>query len=117
VGILEQILVDIRRGNQLTEAILAKLNAVIIVRAVAPNASPQYTGPAVIDDLVVGVGRALEGFDPDGDQITWSLTNPEADADQVSLTAQGVLTALVPLGGDASSPGVPIAVTLDDGKP
>jgi hypothetical protein len=118
VGILEQILVEIRRGNAITEEILMKLNTVIMVRAVNANAPPQYTGPSSIGDLVVGVGRALQGFDPDGDVIRWSLTNPETDGQKVSVTPEGVLTALVPLGSSAApSTLVAISVTLDDGKP
>jgi hypothetical protein len=91
-----------------------KLNTVIMVRAVNANSPPQYTGPSTINDLVVGQGRALQGFDPDGDVITWSLTDP-VDGQKVSITPQGVLTALVPLGSSDSL--VPITVTLDDGKP
>lgn len=89
--------------------ITMKVQAVITLTAVQPNAPPQYTGPAEIVDLVVGQARALEGFDPDGDAITWSVD--PADAAKVSVTPGGALTALVPLAGEA------VTVWLDDGKP
>ncbi len=88
---------------------MARVQAVITITAVAPNAPPQYDGPAVITDLVVGTGRQLVGFDPDNDPIIWSL-NPD-DANKVSVSPSGVLTALVPLQQSA------ITVFLDDGKP
>lgn len=88
---------------------MAKVSAVITITAVVPNAPPQYTGPTELVDLVVGQARALEGFDPDGDQITWSVD--PADAAKVSVTPSGALTPLVPLAGEA------VTVWLDDGKP
>lgn len=108
-GLLEQLLAEVRRGNDLAEAILAKVSAVITVRAVGANAPPQYTGPTSLLDLVVGQGRALQGFDPDGDAIAWSVD--PADAAKVGVTAGGVLTPLVPLAD------VAVTVWLDDGKP
>lgn len=107
-GVLESILAEIRRGNEISEAILAKVSAVITVRAVQPNSAPQYTGPTSMLDLVVGQARALEGFDPDGDQITWSVD--PASASKVSVTPGGALTPLVPLNDEA------VTVWLDDGK-
>lgn len=109
MGVLEDILGEVRRGNEIAEAILAKVSAVITVRAVNANAPPQYTGPTTINDLVVGLGRALLGMDPDGDPIVWSID--PANSAQASVTPQGVLTPLVPLDG------VAITVWLDDGKP
>lgn len=86
-----------------------KISVVLTLSAVLSNAPPQYQGPTTITDLVVGVGRQLQAFDPDGDRITWSVD--PTDAAKVSLTAGGVLTALVPLVGEA------ITIFLDDGKP
>jgi len=108
---------EVRRGNSPTGELMAKVQAVINVVAVAPNANPQYTGPASINDLVVGQGRQLQGFDPDGDPITWSVA--AADAGKVSISPVGIVTALVPLGDNAATPPVlvPITVELDDGKP
>lgn len=108
MGIVEDMLVELRRSNQLAEAILAKVSAVITVRAVQPNAAPQYTGPTAMLDLVVGQARALEGFDPDGDAITWSVD--PASADKVAVTPGGALTPLVPLNDEA------VTIWLDDGK-
>lgn len=88
--------------------VMAKVSAVIKITAVNPNAPPQYTGPTTIADAVVGQGLALQGFDPDNDQITWSVD--PANAEQVSVSPAGVLTPLVPLNGEA------ITVWLDDGK-
>ena len=88
--------------------ITMKVKAVITISAVNPNAPPQYTGPSKIVDLVVGTGRALQGFDPDNDVITWSVD--PTNAEQVSVSPEGILTALVPLKGAA------ITVWLDDGR-
>lgn len=126
MGVLEDLLVEAkrtnaasvlaiaeaRRTNQLLEEIMAKVQVVINLIAVKPNSPPQYTGPTTINDLVIGVGRQLVGFDADGDAITWSV-DPEFEA-LVEVTPGGVLTAKVPLGTD----GKPQAVTiwLDDGK-
>lgn len=126
MGILENLLLEAKRTNaalvlaiaeskitnQLLEVIVAKIQVVINLVAVKPNAPPQYTGPTTINDLIVGVGRQLVGFDADGDAITWSV-DPEFEA-LVEVTPGGVLTAKVPLGTD----GKPQAVTiwLDDGK-
>lgn len=88
--------------------IMAKVAAVIKIIAVPPNAPPQYTGPSEIKDAVVGKTIALEGFDPDGDQITWTVD--PADVKKVSVTPGGVLTPLVVLDEEA------VTVWLDDGK-
>jgi hypothetical protein len=93
--------------NQLLEAILAKVSQILNIIAVDANAPPQYTGPTTINDLVVGQGRALQGFDPDGDTIIWSID--PADEAKATVTTGGILTAIVPLNG-------PITVWLDDGK-
>lgn len=98
---------DVRRNSTEGE-IVAKVSAVITLTAVPANAPPQYTGPASINDLVVGVGRQLQGFDPDGDTITWSVA--AADATKISVSAGGVLTALQPLSNAA------VTIELDDGK-
>lgn len=127
MGVLEDLLVEAkrtnaasvlaiaeaRRTNQLLEEIMAKVQVVINLIAVKPNSPPQYTGPTTINDLVIGVGRQLQGFDPDGDTITWSV-DPEFEA-LVEVTPGGVLTAKSALGAS----GAPQAVTiwLDDGKP
>lgn len=127
MGVLEDLLVEAkranaatvlaiaeaRRTNQLLEEIMAKVQVVINLIAFKPNSPPQYTGPTTINDLVIGVGRQLQGFDPDGDTITWSV-DPEFEA-LVEVTPGGVLTAKSALGAS----GVPQAVTiwLDDGKP
>lgn len=127
MGVLEDLLVEAkrtnaasvlaiaeaRRTNQLLEEIMAKVQVVINLIAVKPNAPPQYTGPTTIKDLVIGVGRQLEGFDPDGDPVAWSV-DPEFAA-LVDVTPAGVLTAKTALGAN----GQPQAVTiyLDDGKP
>lgn len=103
----EDIVLEIKRSNQLLEAILAKVAAILNVVAVEPNAPPQYTGPTDINDLVVGVGRQLEGFDPDGDSITWSLD--AADAERATVSPEGVLVMTAPYDGA-------ITVWLDDGK-
>lgn len=87
---------------------MANVSAVIKITAVNPNAPPQYTGPTTILNGVVGVGIALQGFDPDNDTITWSVD--PANAEKVSVSAAGILTPLVPLNGEA------ITVWLDDGK-
>ena len=87
---------------------MAKVAIVVTITAVNPNGPPQYTGPEVIDDLVVGVGRQLDGFDPDGDAIAWSIDpNDESFA---SVSSSGVLIAKAPTEGRA------ITVWLDDGK-
>lgn len=88
---------------------MAKISVALTLTAVQANAPPQYTGPLTINDLVVGQGRALQGFDPDGDVIIWSVD--PAFASQVTVSPAGVLTALVPLTG------VAVTVFLDDGKP
>lgn len=92
---------------------MAKVAVILNLVASKPNAPPQYTGPTTINDLVIGVGRQLQGFDPDGDQITWSV-DPEFEG-LVEVTPGGVLTAKSSLGVG----GTPQAVTiyLDDGKP
>lgn len=104
---------DVRRDNPMTGAIVAKVTVVLSLLAVLPNAPPQYTGPTTITDLIVGVGRQLQFMDPDGDPVT--VTVKAAFAQKCSVTPQGVLVALVPLGAG----GVPEAVEieLDDGKP
>jgi len=91
---------------------VARVPVVLNVIAVNTNAPPQYTGPNEINDLVVGAGRQLQAFDPDGDLITWSVD--PANDQQVSVSPAGVLTALMPLGAG----GAPIAITvwMDDGK-
>jgi hypothetical protein len=91
---------------------MAKIAVVIDVVAVAQNAPPQYTGPELINDLVVGAGRQLQGFDPDGDPIVWSV-DPAHEAD-VTVSPAGVLTAKHPLGAQGSP--VAITVYMDDGK-
>lgn len=127
MGVLEDLLVEAKRGvsaqilaiaeakrtNQLLGEIMAKVQVVINLIAVKPNAPPQYTGPTTINDLVVGVGRQLIGMDADGDAITWSVDPKNAEA--VSITPGGVLTALRDLGAN----GVPEAITIymDDGRP
>lgn len=88
--------------------IVAKVSVVLTLTAVASNAPPQYTGETVINDLVINVGRQLEGFDPDSDPITWSVD--PANAAQVSVSPSGVLTPLVALDGAA------VTVFMDDGK-
>ena len=88
---------------------MGRLAVVLTLTAVPANAPPQYTGPAIINDLVVGVGRQLQGFDPDGDTVMWSVD--PADVTKVSMSVQGVLTPLLAL--DA----IPVTVWLDDGKP
>jgi hypothetical protein len=103
----KDIVLEIRRSNQLLEAILAKVAAILNVIAVEPNAPPQYTGPTDINDLVVGVGRQLEGFDPDGDSLTWSID--PANAEQGTVSPEGVLVMTTPYDGA-------ITVWLDDGK-
>lgn len=100
---------DVRRDNPTTGAIVAKIAIVLTLAAVQSNAPPQYTGPSSILDLVVGVGRQLQGFDPDGDTIVWSI-GPD-DAAKVSVTSGGILTAITPMSG------APVTVFLDDGKP
>ena len=92
----------------LLEDILKTLK-VIAIGAVLPNAPPQYTGPDTINDLVVGTGRPLQGMDPDGDNLTWSID--PANAAQASVSAGGVLTAKIPLPANTA-----ITVILDDGK-
>jgi len=87
---------------------MSKVAVVITITAVQPNAPPQYTGPDIIDDLVVGVGRQLDGFDPDGDTVQWSID--PADEAFATVSASGVLTALAPSEARA------ITVWLDDGK-
>jgi len=87
---------------------MPKVAVGITISAVAPNAPPQYTGPTTINDLVVGVGRQLEGFDPDGDLVTWSID--PADASVASVSPAGVLEAL------AATQDHAITVWLDDGK-
>jgi hypothetical protein len=88
---------------------VAKVAFVLTLTAVDANDDPQYTGPEVINDLVIGVGEQLQGFDPDGDTITWSVD--PAHADKVTISPSGVLTALVPL--DAAA----ITGYMDDGTP
>jgi len=88
---------------------MSKVAVGITITAVNPNAPPQYTGPDVINDLVVNVGRQLEGFDPDGDIVTWSID--PADASVASVSPAGVLEALAPTADHA------ITVWMDDGKP
>lgn len=92
--------------------IVAKVTVSLGVIAVTSDAPPQYTGPNPINDLVVDVGRQLQGMDPDGDPFTWSVD--PADADKVNVTAGGMLTAKKPLGAQ----GAPETVTvyMDDGK-
>lgn len=127
MGVLEDLLVEAkranaatvlaiaeaRRTNQLLEEIMAKVQVVINLIAFKPNSPPQYTGPTTINDLVIGVGRQLQGFDPDGDTITWSVD--PAFKDLVDVTPGGILTPKVALG----TPEQPQAITiwLDDGKP
>ena len=88
---------------------MGRLAVVLTLTAVPANAPPQYTGPLTINDLVVGVGRQLQGFDPDGDTVMWSVD--PVDVSKVSVSAQGVLTPLLALDGAA------VTVWLDDGKP
>lgn len=90
-------------------ATVAKVSVVLTLTAVPANAPPQYTGPTIINDLVVGQGRALQGFDPDGDVVIWGM-EPDS-AGLISVSAGGVITALAPLNGQA------VTITLDDGKP
>lgn len=127
MGILEDLLVEAKRlnaasilaiaeakiTNQLLGEIMAKVAVILNLVASKPNAPPQYTGPTTINDLVIGVGRQLQGFDPDGDTIAWSV-DPEFK-ELVDITPGGVLTAKTALG----TAGTPQAVTiwLDDGKP
>lgn len=107
------LIAETKRTNQLLEEIMAKVQVVINLIAVKPNSPPQYTGPTTINDLVIGVGRQLQGFDPDGDAIAWSV-DPEFK-ELVDITPGGVLTAKTALG----VAGAPQAVTiwLDDGRP
>lgn len=99
--------VDANITNERGE-VVGRVATVITLTAVPANAPPQYTGPSVINDLVVGQGRALQGFDPDGDVIRWSID--PADAARASVSADGVLVALEPLAN------VAVTVWLDDGK-
>src|SRR5262245_42858635 len=101
--------------NALLEDILAKVTQILNIIAAAPqeNRPPQYTGPTDFPNLKVGQAVQLQGTDPDGDVITWTL-DPTC-ADKVSLTQNGLLTANVAFG----APGAPVQITvyLDDGKP
>lgn len=90
-----------REGTEM--AIKTQVINVVIVR---PNDPPQYTGPTTINDLVVGVTRQLQGMDPDGDQITWTM-DPSPLA---TISTSGVLT---PTQAGTGA----ITVHLDDGKP
>ena len=108
MAILEDIYAEIQRSNVLLEDLVAKVAQIITIIAVPANAPPQYTGPTLLNDLVVGSGYALEGFDPDGDPITWSID--EQDAAKASVTPAGVLTPLIPLDE------VAVTIYLDDGK-
>jgi len=100
---------DVR--NQPEGVIMGKTVVSISFTAVAANAPPQYTGPSAINDLVVSVGRQLQGFDADGDQFTWSFKDPAAASGKMTLTSGGLATALVPLANQAYE------IVLDDGKP
>jgi hypothetical protein len=99
--------------------IMAKVTVTIGIVATRPNGPPQYTGPAVLNDLVVGVGRQLQYMDPDGDNVTVSV--PPEFAAKVAVQ-NGILTPLVELGTvDPESPQgpkrpEPIVIELDDGK-
>lgn len=88
--------------------VLSRVDATLVFLPLNQNTPPQYTGPSVISDLIVGVGRQLQGVDANGDPITWSV--PAAHASKISITPGGVLTALVPLTNSV------VQVVLDDGR-
>ena len=86
--------------------IMATIRQVITITTVDPNAPPQYTGAETIPDLVIGQPRQLEGFDPDGDPLTWRLVSPSPLG---TLTPDGVFTPTAEGSGQ-------IEVEIDDGK-
>jgi len=102
---LGDVVAEQQRSNELLGAILAKVSAVINVTVVAGNAPPQFIGPLEIKDGVVGKTRALQGFDPDGDPIVWSMDQ----SNLATISPSGVLTFVAPGTGA-------ITVHLDDGK-
>jgi len=103
---LGDVVAEQQRSNKLLEAILAKVSAVITVKIDGANAPPQFVGPTEVLDGVVGATIGLQGFDPDGDPITWSM-----DASPLAtVSPAGVLKFIAPGTGA-------ITVHLDDGKP
>lgn len=92
--------------------IVAKVVVSLQVVAVVANHPPQYTGPTTMTDLVVNVGRQLQGIDPDaGDTIRWTI-DPANEAD-ATVSVSGLFTPKRPIG----TPGNPatIIVHMDDG--
>lgn len=93
-------------NQSIKELTVAITTQVIHVKVVAANAPPQYTGPEDLGTQVQNSTLALEGMDPDGDPLTWSV-EPNALA---TCNAAGVLTFTGVGEGD-------ITVKIDDGKP
>jgi hypothetical protein len=108
------IVAELQKLNQTTRDILMAITTqVIAVKIVDANSPPQYTGPTTLN-AVTAVPVQLQGMDPDGDPIKWTV-----DANQyATITQGGLLSPLKATPKDAQGNALPVNITihLDDGK-